>query len=254
MNSQNKIVISLLILLLIVGGLILYKKYQSQGNVPEKKEVVSKNNEEYNPIIDPANFISQIDNKYYPLKPGTVYVYEGKEKDVVTKITTTVTDQTKIILGVKTIVIKDTVLVNNNLEEETFDWYAQDKKGNVWYFGEDAKTYENGKVTGTTGSWEAGVNGAKPGIVMKNNPPQGDSYRQEYLKGQAEDMSQIISTNESVNVPAGSYNGCIKTKDWSDLEADTIENKIFCPNIGNVQTITVMGGTDYNNLVSIKTQ
>src|SRR5918911_539268 len=159
----------------------------------------------YTPNINPSHFTTKIDNKYFPLKPGTTFVYQGnsggkQERDVMS-----VTHSTKQIMGVKCVVVDDRVWAGGRLTEKTFDYYAQDKKGTVWYFGEDTKEYKNGKMVSTKGSWEAGVDGAKPGIMMQANPKMGESYRQEYYPGEAEDMAKVISLNESVRVPYGSF-------------------------------------------------
>ena len=137
------------------------------------------------PVIDPANFVSVISNPYLPLTPGTVFRYEGTTDGRPEVNTVRVTHQTKRLLGVFCVVVADSVWVEEKLEEVTADWYAQDKDGNVWYFGEDSKAYENGQVVSTEGSWEAGVDGAQPGYVMKANPQVGESYRQEYYEDEA---------------------------------------------------------------------
>jgi len=160
-----------------------------------------------------------------------------------------------VILGVTCVVVDDKVWLNDVLNEATLDWYAQDKDGNVWYFGEDSKQYDSkGKLIGTEGSWEAGVDGAKPGIVMKSNPVVGDSFRQEYKKEVAEDMSQILGLNITATVPYGTFDNCVKTKDWSPLESDVVEEKYFAPGIGFVLTVTVKGGSERSELVDIKTE
>jgi len=124
--------------------------------------------ETYNPIIDSADFVTEIDNLYFPLKPGTTFIYRGETEEGVQRNEVVVTNQTKTILGVLTTVVWDRVWdEDDELVEETYDWYAQDKDGNVWYFGEDSKEYESGVVVSTAGSWEAGVDGAKPGIIME---------------------------------------------------------------------------------------
>lgn len=210
--------------------------------------------ETYNPTVDPTNFVTKIDNKYFPLVPGTTFIYQGKTEDGTERNEVYVSQKTKTILGVTCIVIEDRVWVNDDLVESTLDWYAQDKVGDVWYFGEDSKEYDKGAVVSTKGSWEAGVNGAKPGIIMQANPQIGKSYRQEYYKGEAEDMAEPLGLNESASVPYGSYKNCLKTKDWSLLEPDVIENKYFSPGIGEVLSVTVKGGSDRVELVNIKTE
>lgn len=212
----------------------------------------------YNPVIDPANFVdpakTSINNPYLPLMPGTTYLYHISSADGTSQDDTViVTHDTKTILGVKCTVVRDTAKSNGQLVEDTFDWYAQDKDGNVWYFGEDTKQYENGQVVGTEGAWEAGVNDAKPGIVMEGNPKVGDTYRQEYAQGVAEDMGEVLGLDESVTVSYGTFAHCVKTKDFSALEPDVVENKYFCPDIGQVLTVTVAGGSDRQELVSVTT-
>ena len=194
----------------------------------------TKEMKEYNPTIDSANFASVVDNSYYTLTPGMTYTYESETDRGLEKNIVIVTDKTKEILGVINIEVWDRVWLNNELIEETFDWYAQDKEGNVWYFGEDSKEYENGEVISTHGSWESGVNGAKPGIIMKANPQIGDSYRQEYFKGEAEDMANVLSLDESVSVPYGDFENCIKTYDWSLIDSDLKEYKYYCADAGKL--------------------
>ena len=135
--------------------------------------------------------------------------------------------------------MRDTVTVDDELVEDTYDWYAQDKEGNVWYMGEDSKEYEDGAVVSTEGSWEAGVDGAKPGMIMKGNPQAGDSYRQEYYKGEAEDMAKVISLNESVSVPYGSFENCLQTEEWTPLEPDVLEHKYYAPSVGLVLEVDI---------------
>lgn len=247
---------------LVVVGIVGYFLYTANltQSTPTGTKTTSKTyrvnsntnvNAAYHPVIVPSNYVAKVDNAFFPLPVGRTYVSEGQEKGGTVKNTVVVTSQTKTILGVTTAVVHDTVNIDGKLEEETYDWYAQDKTGNVWYFGEDAKTYENGKVTGTKGSWEAGVNGAEPGMIMEASPRVGDQYRQEYLRGQAEDMSAILAINESVTVPSGSYTNCIKTKDWTALEPTVIENKLFCRGAGQVQSTMIQGGQDVTKLASI---
>ena len=197
---------------------------------------------DYNPIINSSNFVSIVDNPYYNLVPGN-YTYQTITDKGTEKIVTIVTNKTKKILDITTVEVWDRVWLDNELIEETFDWYAQDKDGNVWYFGEDSKEYENGKVVSTKGSWEAGKNGAKPGIIMKTNPEVGDTYRQEYYKGEAEDMANVISLGETVTVPFGTFTNCLKTRDWSKIDPALEEYKYYCPDIGNVVLeVTVNSG------------
>jgi hypothetical protein len=182
----------------------------------------------YAPHINPADFTTTIDNEYFPLKPGTIFVYEGgAERDEMT-----VTSDAKKVMGVECVVVNDKAWEEGKLVEQTYDWYAQDKKGNVWYFGEDTKEYENGKVVSTKGSWEAGVDGAKPGIMMQADPKVGDVYRQEYYPGEAMDMAKVLSLNESVTVPYGSFDHVLKTKEWTPLQPVFFEHKYYVRGVG----------------------
>lgn len=212
----------------------------------------------YDPKIDPANFVRRVDNRYFPLKPGTKYIYEGKTKDGTERVEVEVTRQTKTILGVQCIIVRDRAYLNGELIEDTFDWHAQDKKGNVWYFGEDTKEYKNGKVVSTAGSFEAGVDGAKAGIIMEANPRVGDSYRQEFYKGEAEDSAEVVSRdaaglNDTVDVPHGSFENVLVTKDWAPLEPNVLEHKYYAPGVGLIGAEKVVGGSDRIELVDVKT-
>jgi hypothetical protein len=189
----------------------------------------------YAPHIDPANFVNRVDNPYFPLVPGTVFKFTERLGKHVSENTITVTPNTKVIMGVTCTVVHDQGFENGVLREDTFDWYAQDKQGNVWYFGEDTKeSHDNGKMS-TKGSWEAGINGAQPGLIMMGHPVPGQPYRQEYGKGVAEDMGQIVAVNEKVIVPYGAFTDCVRTKEWSLLEADT-EKKWYARGVGVVRS------------------
>jgi hypothetical protein len=203
----------------------------------------------YNPVIDPAQFAKVIDNPYLPLVPGTTHRFKSTSDEGVEDIVVTVTTSTKVIAGVTTTVVHDVATRGSQLHEDTWDWYAQDLEGNVWYFGEDTKEYDRGKVS-TEGSWETGVKGAKPGIVMPAHPKVGEMHRQEYLVGEAEDESQIIALGETVTVAAGTFSGCVKTKEWSRLEPGLLEHKYYAPGVGVVAEATVEGGTEKVELVS----
>jgi len=177
----------------------------------------------YEPRIRPADFGGPVDNPYFPLVPGSRWIYDGTQKDGSERTTVEVTPDTKAILGVSAVVVHDTVSTAGAVKEDTFDWYAQDRKGNVWYFGEDTKEYENGVVVNTEGSWEAGVDGAKAGIIMKVRPRPGVAYRQEYYRDHAEDFAQVLGKVDSVTVPAGSYHDVLETKEFTPLEPKLVE-------------------------------
>jgi hypothetical protein len=216
-----------------------------------KKNTAQATDQPYAPMIDPANFVTGIDNPVFPLKPGTTFIYEGKTEKGIEHNEVNVTTETKVILGVTCVVVLDTVTVDGKLEEATLDWYAQDKQGNVWYFGEDSKEYdENSNVVGTKGSWEAGVNGAQPGIIMETNPKVGDTYRQEYYKGEAEDMASVASLSESIAVRFDSYKDVLMTREWSALEPAVVEQMYYAKGVGFI--LVTMGKTERLELVEIR--
>ena len=208
----------------------------------------------YNPVINPSDFVSTIDNPLFPLTPGTTLIYEGVTEKGNEHVEVKVTHNTKVIFGVNCVEVRDTGTVNGVLEEDTLDWYAQDKDGNVWYFGENSVEYNtSGEIISLEGSWKAGVNGAKPGIIMKANTQVGDIYRQEFAPGSAEDMAEVIGLNESVSVNSVTYNNCLKTQEFSPLEPDVFEHKFYAPGVGNIQTVDVESG-QHLDLVQIKTE
>lgn len=200
----------------------------------------------YRQKIDPANFVATIDNPFFPLAPGTKWTYGGDEKVVVT-----VTTDTKMILGVPVTVVRDQVFVGGELEEDTFDWFAQDVAGNVWYFGEKTAEYTNGNVSSRAGSWTGGVDGAQPGIVMLAQPRAGDAYRQEYLAGEAEDLAKVTALSGKVTVPAGSYSDVLVTEEWTPLEPGVRERKTYARGIGLVDSRTIRGGSQVVQLEAV---
>jgi hypothetical protein len=199
----------------------------------------------------PADFTAAIDNEYFPLQPGTTFLYRGTQEGKARRVSVFVTHKVKMILGIRATVVLDQVLVDGKPEEKTFDWYAQDKHGNVWYLGEDSFDYVNGKWVRSEGSWETGVDGAKAGIVMEADPNPGDLYRQEYYRGHAEDMAKVLSTDRSVAVSYGSFDHALETSEWTPLERGVIEHKYYVKDVGNVRTIMIKGGAEEERLVSI---
>lgn len=205
----------------------------------------------YDPQLNPDDFVypttitGETANRYFPLVPGTVWVYEAKDKDgkLLEMITVTVTGDTKAIeypaesgLIFTCRVVRDVVELDGEVIEDTDDWYAQDKEGNVWYFGEISQEFEDGELVSLEGSWKAGVDGAKPGIIMKADPQVDDIYRQEFFLGDAEDMGAVVSRgDETVEVPFGTYtDDVLKTEDFTPIEPDVLEFKYYAPNIGLV--------------------
>ena len=206
-------------------------------------------NRAYSPNIDPTKFVDRVDNPYLPLILGARWVYEGDTDAGREQIVVEVTDQTKEILGVTSVVVHDQAFVDGQLVEDTFDWFAQDRAGNVWYMGEATQEFENGKPTTTKGSWEAGVKGAKPGIAMRAHPRPGQSYRMEYLKGEAEDEATILRVNARGSVPYGGFSDAVKTKDFTRLEPNLLEHKFYAAGIGLVLEETLKGGSGRIELI-----
>jgi len=202
----------------------------------------------YQPQIVPAEFQATVDNPFYPFVPGTTWKYVEKSGGATSTNTITVTHDTKVILGVTCVVVHETVARNRRIAEDDYKWVAQHTNGTVWCFGTAAKETSPGGLVSTEGSWEAGVKGAQPGILMPGQPQPGKPYRQEYLYNVAENMGQIVATNETVTVSAGTFAGCVKTKEWSMLEAGT-ELKWYARGIGIVKEIATAG--DLVVLVSV---
>ena len=208
----------------------------------------------YDPEIDPDDFVDPAEigdsvdpNPYFPLVPGTTLVYQGGSETV----TFTVTDDTKEILGVTTAVIHDVVEDNGEVIEDTNDWFAQDEDGNVWYFGEIAQDFEDGELVSIDGSWTAGVDFAKPGIIMKADPEVGDVYRQEFSLGNAEDAAEVLSLTGSATVPAASCTDCLITEDFTPIEPDAAEHKYYKPGVGLILELNPETG-DRLELVQIQ--
>jgi hypothetical protein len=204
---------------------------------------------QYAPTIDPADFVDSIDNPYLPFTAGTRWVYEGGSDGEIERIEVVVTDERRTVMGVDVTVVRDTVTVDGELVEDTLDWYAQDRDGNVWYFGEESKDYEDGEVVSTHGSWEAGVDGALPGIVMPADPVVGFAYRQEFYEGEAEDMGEVIRVGEHAAVRFGEFDDVVVTRDWNPLEPDVIEEKHYAPGVGLVFEEKTVGGDESVELV-----
>jgi hypothetical protein len=206
----------------------------------------------YDPELpSPGDFVATIDNPYMPWIPGTRTVFEGVSDGMRERNVVVVTNRTRVVMGVKTTVVHDQVFsANGDLAEDTFDWYAQDSAGNVWYFGEETAEYENGSVTSTKGSWEAGVDGALPGIVMLAQPTVGGTYHQEFLKGEAEDVGTVIALDDTVTVPYGPFDSVLVTLDTTPLEPQIVEHKFYAPGIGMVMERVIRGGQEVSRLVS----
>ena len=203
--------------------------------------------------LDPADFTADIDNPYWPMAVGTQWAYrevdeEGNEQAVAV----TVSAETKEIAnGVTARVVRDTVTQDGAVVEDTFDWYAQDGDGTVWYLGEDTAEFEGGEVSSTEGSFEAGVDGALPGVIMPAEPADGMRYRQEYLEGEAEDNGEVLGTDEMAEVPYGQYDKALLTKDTIAIEPDVLEYKLYARGVGPVLTLGVSGGGGREELTDV---
>ena len=217
----------------------------AESSLPQGSEPVN---------LDPAEFTTKIDNPYWPMSPGSKWVYrETDTQGTREKAVVEVTNETKKIAnGVVARVIRDTVSENGTPVEVTDDWYAQDSAGNIWYLGEYVTNYENGKVVDHSGSFEAGVDGAQPGIAMPANPEPGLSYRQEYYKGQAEDKGAVITVGqEQVEVPFGHFDtGVLMTRDLVPTEAKVQELKFYAPEVGPLLSVHTDGAGGRAELVS----
>jgi hypothetical protein len=202
--------------------------------------------------LDPADFTTRIDNRYWPMEPGSRWVYretdgEGAEQ----RVEVTITRKTKKIANeIEARVVHDVVTEDGEPVEVTDDWYAQDSEGNIWYLGEDTTEYENGKATTTAGSFEAGVDGAQAGIIMPARPEVGMTYRQEYYAREAEDKGEVVSLDEQAEVPAGHFKNVLMTKELNPIEPKVLEFKFYAPGVGPVLAVSVSGGSDREELVS----
>jgi hypothetical protein len=200
-----------------------------------------------------SGFSPNVTNPWFPLRPGSVYHYRGEKDGKPSRDVMTVTHRTRVIDGARCVAVSDLLYLRGRLGERTTDYYTQDAKGNVWYFGEKtAELDSHGRVTSTAGSWMAGVHGAKPGIFMFAHPRPGLSARQEYLKGQAEDHFKVVSMRQTAVVPYGTFRSAMLTKEWTPLEPGVIDHKYYVRGIGTVLEQTVKGGNERNELVSFR--
>jgi hypothetical protein len=203
------------------------------------------------PPFDPDNFVRRVDHPLFPLPLGRRLIYRGTEDGEREKVVTDITRLKKTILGVPVVTVLDRVYLAGELIESTFDWYAQDRDGNVWYFGEDTKEFENGKVVSTAGSFEAGKHGAKAGIIMPAHPKLGVVTPQEIAPGVAEDKGKPVNLDMTTTVPYGSFLHCLRTEEFTPLEPGALETKVYCPGVGIARSRDVMGGTVKSELTEV---
>lgn len=215
----------------------------STGGLPQGGEQVS---------IDAADFTTRIDNPYWPMRPGSRWVYrEVHPGDATERVVVTVTNRTKKVAnGVTARVVRDVVTEDGVPTEVTDDWYAQDSAGNIWYMGEATTEYVDGEPKTTEGSFEAGVDGAQPGIALPAQPQPGLTYRQEYYAGEAEDRAEVVATDAQAEPPFGHFKNVLMTKDVNPLEPKVLEFKFYARGVGPVIEVGVSGGASYGQLLS----
>lgn len=205
------------------------------------------------PAVDPSDFVPGVDNPWFPLVPGTRLTYTGTKDGEPAVDVFEITGETKLIDGVTCLVIRDTLTLSGKLHEKTEDWFAQDRVGNVWYFGEATAVYdEQGQVTSTEGSWQAGLDGARPGIYMPGDPQVGQSFQQEFYAGHAEDHFVVLLLSTSVKVPYGSFTDALLTAEWTPLEPDVLSEKTYVKGIGQVTERDITGGQEGMQLLDVQ--
>jgi hypothetical protein len=251
MITKANILIGLIILLVASGTVpFLYNGGQTENE--DKQSSVNESTKEYNPQINPKDFSTNITNKYFTLPVGKKMTYEAiTQEGAREKIEIEILNETKNIEGVETVVYLDRSYEDGELVEETRDYLAQHTNGDVWYFGEDVDNYENGKLKDHAGSFIHGKDGAKAGIWMKANQKVGDSYRQEYYPGEAEDMRDTLATGVTVTTKMGRYTHCIKVYDWTPLEKTAREHKYYCPQVSSLVLVKDLGTGKRTELTKI---
>jgi hypothetical protein len=202
--------------------------------------------------INAENFTTNIDNPFFPLQPGTTFIYKGSKEGSKQRDEFAVTDRTVVIDGVTCRVVHDKVFMQGVLQEDTFDYFAQDVDGNVWYFGEDTEELDSkGRVVSTEGTWRAGVDGAQPGVIMEAHPKVNDHYFQEVAAPIAQDEAIVLNLHEIVAVPFGKFTNCLQTKEFTQLEPGNIEHKFYARGVGFILGVVVKGGKERLALVNI---
>ena len=242
MNQRIKILFALIVMLLVAGAAALL----ISDNIKRSRAA------EYNPQINPADFTTKITNKYFSLPVGKKLIYETTEQGSVTeRIEIEILPETKTIEGVETVIYLDKEYKNRQKVEETRDYLAQHKNGDVWYFGEDVDNYRDGTLLNHSGSFLHGKDGAKAGIWMKAEQRVGDSYRQEFYVGHAEDMRDTVTTGETVSTKTRTYTDCVKVYDWTPLERNSREHKYYCPEVGGLVLTEYLHSGSRSDLVNV---
>jgi hypothetical protein len=238
--------------MMVTAALLVTGSAVAAGAAAGKPEALPRGSEAVS--LNPADFTTRIDNPYWPMRAGRRWIYRetdsaGKKQRVVV----TVTRRTKVMAnGVTARVVHDAVTEKGRPVELTDDYYAQDKAGNIWYFGEATTEFENGKPSSTAGSFEAGVDGAQAGVIMPARPRVGLAYREEYYKGHAEDKARIVSLSEQAEVPFGHFRRVLMTRNTNPLEPKSVEFKFYAPGVGPVLAVGVSGGSDREDLVRFR--
>ena len=191
----------------------------SEPNEPAEDPAPFGRNDPYEPTVEASDLSSAVTNPFLPMPVGASWVIEAMTDEGLERIEVSIEAETRRVWGVDALVVRDTAYLDGEIIEDTWDWFAEDGDGNVWYLGEETQEYENGVPGSTAGSWEAGVDGALPGIVMLAEPTVGTSYRQEYYKGEAEDYGTVVLLDESVSVEAGDFENCLKIRERSVIES-----------------------------------
>ncbi|MCY1721632.1 hypothetical protein OU798_14855 [Prolixibacteraceae bacterium Z1-6] len=256
MKKRSKVIVfaSVAVLSVLFWGIVITGCDLVRENTPamEENSTVELKSMSVLPEFPGAGeFVVGFTNKFLAFETGKVFTYEGETEDGMETIVVEVTDETKEIMGVTTTVVRDIAYLDGEMVEKTDDWYAEDSEGNVWYFGEYSEEWEDGELVGIEGSWEAGVDGALPGMLMPANPKMGMKYQQEYYEGEAEDMAMVINLNKTVEIEMGTFEGCLETMEWTPLEPGEREHKFYNPTVGLVMELKPKGGRTMIELVSI---
>ena len=242
--KANRSIISSLVAIGLVGAACHSSGGKAANTTPPSSSAASSPSASgYHPVIDSANFTAVVNNAWFPLKPGSKYVYQGVKDGEQVRDVTTVTNGVQKVDGVPCVVVKDQLFhADGSLVEDTSDFYTQDLQGNVWYFGEvTAALDDHGNLTDTEGSWLAGEDGAQPGIFMEANPTVGHSFRQEYYAGHAEDQFSVLDLAATVSTPFRSFGSTLLTQETTVLEPSVVDHKNYAKGIGEVAELQVQG-------------